>query len=99
MKALKIESFGAPSEGLKYVDVEDTPLGAKEARVRIEVAGINPSDVGNINGAKIRSELAPLFEGGVLGPILQKVTLWRMYAAYERVASSAPGKVVLLMNR
>lgn len=80
MKALKIESFGAPSEGLKYVDVEDTPLGAKEARVRIEAAGINPSDVGNINGAKIRSELAPPLRVERWGPILQNVTLWRMYA-------------------
>ena len=50
MKALQIESFGAPSEVLKYVDVEDTPLGADEVRVRIEAAGINPSDVGNVNG-------------------------------------------------
>ena len=50
MKALQIESFGAPSEVLKYVDVEDTPLGAGEVRVRIEAAGINPSDVGNVNG-------------------------------------------------
>jgi NADPH:quinone reductase len=50
MKALQIKSFGAPSEVLKYVDVEDTPLGADEVRVRIEAAGINPSDVGNVNG-------------------------------------------------
>ena len=50
MKALQIERFGAPSEVLKYVDVEDTPLGADEVRVRIEAAGINPSDVGNVNG-------------------------------------------------
>jgi NADPH:quinone reductase len=50
MKALQIERFGVPSEVLKYVDVEDTPPGADEVRVRIEAGGINPSDVGNVNG-------------------------------------------------
>lgn len=50
MKALRIERFGAPSEVLKLVEVSDTPPGPDEIRVRIEAAGINPSDVGNVNG-------------------------------------------------
>jgi NADPH:quinone reductase-like Zn-dependent oxidoreductase len=32
------------------VEVEDAPPGPDEVRVRIEAAGINPSDVGNVNG-------------------------------------------------
>ena len=50
MKALQIEQFGPPSEALKVVDVDDIPPGPEEVRVRIEAAGINPSDVGNVNG-------------------------------------------------
>ena len=50
MKAVKIERFGTPSEVLKLVEVEDDPPGPDEIRVRIEAAGINPSDVGNVNG-------------------------------------------------
>ncbi len=50
MKALRIERFGAPSEVLKVVDVDDTPPGPDEVRVRVEAAGVNPSDVANVNG-------------------------------------------------
>jgi NADPH2:quinone reductase len=50
MKALQIEGFGTPSEVLKLVEVDDTPPGPDEVRVRVEAAGINPSDVGNVNG-------------------------------------------------
>ena len=50
MKALQIESFGKPSEALKLVEVADTPPGPNEIRVRVEAAGINPSDIGNVNG-------------------------------------------------
>jgi NADPH2:quinone reductase len=50
MKALQIESFGRPSEVLKLVEVDDTPPGPDEVRARVEAAGINPSDVGNVNG-------------------------------------------------
>jgi NADPH:quinone reductase len=50
MKALQIERFGTPSEVLKLVEVDDTPPGQGEIRVRIEAAGINPSDVGNVSG-------------------------------------------------
>jgi NADPH2:quinone reductase len=50
MKALQIEAFGTPSEVLKLVELHDTPPGPEDIRVRIEAAGINPSDVGNVNG-------------------------------------------------
>lgn len=50
MRALQIERFGAPSEVLKLVEVADTRPGPDEIRVRVEAAGVNPSDVGNVNG-------------------------------------------------
>jgi NADPH:quinone reductase len=50
MRALQIEHFGIPSEVLKLVEVADTPSGPDEIRVRVEAAGVNPSDVGNVNG-------------------------------------------------
>jgi NADPH2:quinone reductase len=50
MKALQIEQFGPLSEVLKVVELDDTPPGQEEIRVRVEAAGINPSDVGNVNG-------------------------------------------------
>jgi NADPH2:quinone reductase len=62
MKALRIERFGAPSEVLKLVEVDDRPAGSGEVRVRIEAAGINPSDVGNVNG-KFPSTTLPRIVG------------------------------------
>jgi NADPH:quinone reductase len=50
MKALRIERFGTPSEVLKMVELKEIPLNPDEVRVRIEAAGVNPSDVANVNG-------------------------------------------------
>lgn len=50
MKALQIERFGPPAEVLKLVELDDSPAGVDDIRVRVEAAGINPSDVGNVNG-------------------------------------------------
>jgi NADPH:quinone reductase len=50
MRALQIERFGTPSEVLKLVEVADSLPGRDEIRVRVEAAGVNPSDVGNVNG-------------------------------------------------
>jgi NADPH:quinone reductase len=50
VKALQIEHFGAPSEVLKLVEVADAAPGPGEVRVRVEASGVNPSDVGNVNG-------------------------------------------------
>lgn len=50
MRALQIEHFGIPSEVLKLIEVDNTPPGPGEVRVRVEAAGVNPSDVGNVNG-------------------------------------------------
>ncbi|HEY7838028.1 MAG TPA: DUF429 domain-containing protein [Terriglobales bacterium] len=56
MKALRFEGFGAPADVLKLLDTADdlgrgaAPLANGEVRVRIDAAGINPSDVANIGG-------------------------------------------------
>ena len=50
MRALQIERFGTPAEVLKLVEVADAAPGPGEVRVRVEASGINPSDVGNVNG-------------------------------------------------
>ena len=51
MRALQIEQFGEPADALKIVDVKMPPLRQGEVRVRIQAAGINPSDVANAKGA------------------------------------------------
>jgi NADPH:quinone reductase-like Zn-dependent oxidoreductase len=45
MKALRIEQFG-PLANLRVSDVEEAPLPADCVRIRIEAAGVNPSDTG-----------------------------------------------------
>jgi NADPH2:quinone reductase len=45
MKALRIEQFG-PLENLRISDVLDAPLPAGCVRIKIEAAGVNPSDTG-----------------------------------------------------
>jgi NADPH:quinone reductase-like Zn-dependent oxidoreductase len=50
MKALRIERFGAPSDVLKVVEVDQAPTCPDEVRVRVEAAGVNPSDVANVHG-------------------------------------------------
>ena len=50
MKAVQITKFGEPDDVVKVVDVESASLGLGEVRVKVEAAGINPSDIANIRG-------------------------------------------------
>lgn len=50
MKAIQITKFGEPGDVVKLVDVKPAPLGLGEVRVKVEAAGINPSDIANIRG-------------------------------------------------
>jgi len=50
LKAVQITKFGEPDDVVKVVDVESASLGLGEVRVKVEAAGINPSDIGNIRG-------------------------------------------------
>lgn len=50
MKALRIAAFGAPADVVQAVELDDTPPAAGEVRVRVEAAGVNPSDLTNITG-------------------------------------------------
>lgn len=46
MRAIQIDSHGPVSE-LRLAEVREPPIGPDEVRVRVEAAGINPSDVGS----------------------------------------------------
>lgn len=50
MRALQIYDFGAPAEMLKLREVTPAELGPAQVRVKIEAAGVNPSDVLNVRG-------------------------------------------------
>lgn len=50
MKAIQIQKFGEPGDVVNLVDLQPAPLGVGEVRVKVEAAGINPSDLGNIRG-------------------------------------------------
>lgn len=56
MKATSFTRFGSP-DVLTIVDVPDPVPGPDEARVRIEAASINPSDVKNVAGAMPQTTL------------------------------------------
>jgi NADPH:quinone reductase-like Zn-dependent oxidoreductase len=56
MKATLFEAFGTP-DVLTVVDVPDRMPGPGEARVRVEAASINPSDVKNVAGAMSQTTL------------------------------------------
>jgi NADPH:quinone reductase-like Zn-dependent oxidoreductase len=50
LRALQIYDFGAPAETLKLREVAPAELGPSQVRVKIEAAGVNPSDVLNVRG-------------------------------------------------
>ena len=56
MKAVKLTRFGAP-DVLAVAAVADLAPGEDEARVRIEAASINPSDVKNVQGMMAQTSL------------------------------------------
>lgn len=56
MRAVRVSRFGGP-EVLTIETMADLAPGAGEARVRIEAASINPSDVKNVQGAMLQTTL------------------------------------------
>jgi NADPH:quinone reductase-like Zn-dependent oxidoreductase len=56
MKAAQFSDFGAP-DVLRIVDIPDPVPGQGEARVRVEAASVNPSDVKNVAGAMSQTTL------------------------------------------
>src|SRR5271167_3878130 len=56
MKAITFSRFGPP-DVLEVVDVADRVPGQGEARVRVEAASVNPSDVKNVAGAMSQTTL------------------------------------------
>ena len=56
MKAVRFSRFGAP-EVLEIAEVPEPVPGDGEARVRVEAASVNPSDVKNVAGAMSQTTL------------------------------------------
>jgi NADPH:quinone reductase len=50
LKAIQIRKFGEPADVVKLVDIAPAPRVDGEVRIKVEAAGINPSDVANIRG-------------------------------------------------
>lgn len=50
MKAVQIQKFGEPADAVHLVDLKPAALAPGDVRVKVEAAGINPSDVANIRG-------------------------------------------------
>lgn len=67
-------------------------------RRRLQLAGVNTGVLEATDGARILTELAPLFERGALAPhaTIERHPLSAPAAAYARVASGAPAKIVLV---
>jgi len=57
MKALQIKRFGEPEDVLELVEIPDITPGPDEVRVRINAAGINPSDAMNVRGRFMATKL------------------------------------------
>lgn len=50
MRAVLIDHFGDPAEALRVVDLPRRPLPPEQARIEIEAAAINPSDILTVRG-------------------------------------------------
>jgi len=67
-------------------------------RRRLQLAGVNTGVLTAADGARILTDLAPLFERGAIAPHpnLERHPLSAASTAYARVASGAPAKLVLV---
>ena len=71
MKALQIQKFGDPAEVLKVVEIDQPPLRDGHVRVRIQAAGINPSDLANAKGAFSSTTLPRVIGRDFAGKIVE----------------------------
>jgi NADPH:quinone reductase-like Zn-dependent oxidoreductase len=77
----------------------EVPLDLFELyRRRLELVGVNTAALTAVDGARILTTLAPLFERGEIRPSgrLERHPLSAAAAAYARVAGGAPAKIVLV---
>jgi NADPH2:quinone reductase len=75
MKAIQIRAFGATAD-LMPREVLEPPLSAGEARVRVEAAGVNPSDVKNFEGRMRQTRLPRILGRDFSGTVVEGPAAW-----------------------
>jgi NADPH:quinone reductase len=75
MKAIQIHSFGAVGD-LVPREVPESPLPSGEVRVRVEAAGINPSDVKNFEGRMRQTRLPRILGRDFAGRVVEGPSSW-----------------------
>ncbi len=75
MRALRIEKHGSMSE-LRVVDIDSRPLRDGEARIAVEAAGVNPSDVGSAQGAFTYATLPRILGRDFAGRVIEGPAEW-----------------------
>lgn len=70
MKALQIDHFG-PLEDLQIRDVPDATLPADSVRIRVEAAGVNPSDAGVALGRFAQATLPRILGRDFAGTVIE----------------------------
>ncbi len=71
MKGLQIQHFAEAPEGLKLVEMVLPPLRSGEVRVRVQAAGINPSDLVNARGGFHSTTLPRIIGRDFAGQIVE----------------------------
>jgi NADPH:quinone reductase-like Zn-dependent oxidoreductase len=75
MKAIQIRSFGSAAD-LAPRDVAEPPLADGDVRVRVEAAGVNPSDVKNFEGRMRQTRLPRILGRDFAGTVLEGPAPW-----------------------
>lgn len=71
MRALRIERFGPHADVLTLVELDQIPPGPDEVRVQVEAAGVNPSDVANVNGKFPKTTLPRIVGRDFAGTVVE----------------------------
>jgi NADPH:quinone reductase len=71
LKAVQIAKFGEPGDVVKLVEIKSASLELGEVRVKVEAAGINPSDIANIRGLFTNTRLPRVVGRDFAGQIVE----------------------------
>ena len=75
MKAIRLRSFGAAAD-LAPQEVAEPALAAGEVRVRVDAAGVNPSDVKNFEGRMHQTTLPRILGRDFAGTVVEGPPSW-----------------------